>query len=596
MMMELHLQNHISSSNKKKNLEKKTSSTSTLCRSRESNISFIIFCIFFLIFPPRVDGSISIIESGTTFHSKPDRNIGQQLIRGYEYMGRLQTVRDNPTLCPRENRYEKFNIVPSSDGLPVALIAQSGGCSLMEKAAVAGRMIHPSNQVQYLIVQDSSKRHKGQLGEKYDDDNDNEQKWPFIRSSLNGASSLVSDFSSGDEIFDEDGDYDESNYISVDFLGEQHRLEQLLDINLAVLHVSYYNGQILLNMIDTENPLVTREGGTRVLLNSKEWNVSTRTVVIWMLVTLMVCACSCCCIIAFVQSSFEEDQQQQQAPRRPTRRRLTLEQVRSRFPAFHFNSIEHHQNHSSPNCEDDTESQQNRYCQLSDECTICLDEFIPGVRCRKLPCEHTFHSTCIARWLIERSAVCPLCKLDLYEEEVIEDENDEESEPVSPSHSHSFFSWWSDFSRSSVENSTNNNESRQIEIPYGNQQSTEERSALIAAITATENTTTTLEVARSWWPFSVESSVPDTEEEMHGDDDENDDNIHRSTSTSGFWNGLFGHIRRPHRRSPTDNDMLTELTEPLVSSVEQRLEEDVDSSTRRSEETNLPRNSTTSEI
>jgi len=118
MMMELHLQNHISSSNKKKNLEKKTSSTSTLCRSRESNISFIIFCIFFLIFPPRVDGSISIIESGTTFHSKPDRNIGQQLIRGYEYMGRLQTVRDNPTLCPRENRYEKFNIVPSSDGLP----------------------------------------------------------------------------------------------------------------------------------------------------------------------------------------------------------------------------------------------------------------------------------------------------------------------------------------------------------------------------------------------------------------------------------------------------------------------------------------------
>jgi len=568
-----------------------------------------------LIFSPGVDGSISIIESGTTFHSKPDRNIGQQLITGYEYMGRLQTVRDNPTLCPHENRYEKFNIVPSSDGLPVALIAQSGGCSLMEKAAVAARMIHPSNQVQYLIVQDSSKRHKGQLGENYDDDDENEQKWPFIRSSLNGASSLVNEFSNGDEIFDEDGNYDESNYVSVDFLGEQHQLEQLLDINLAVLHVSYYNGQILLNMIDTENPLVTREGGTRVLLNSKEWNVSTRTVVIWMLVTLMVCACFCCCIIAFVQSSFEEDQHQQ-APRRPTRRRLTLEQVRSRFPAFHFNSLEHHQNHSSPNCEDDTESQQNRYCQLSDECTICLDEFIPGVRCRKLPCEHTFHSTCIARWLIERSAVCPLCKLDLYEEEVIEDENDEESEPISPSHSHSFFSWWSDFSRSSVENSTNNNESRQIEIPYGNQQSTEERSALIAAIAATENTTTTLEVARSWWPFSVESSVPDTEEEMHGDDDENDDNIHRSTSTSGFWNGLFGHIRRPHRRSPTDNDMLTELTEPLVSSVvEPRLEEEhrqlepieeiaftthqeeeVDSSNRRSEETNLPINSTTSGI
>lgn len=307
---------------------------------------------------------------------------------------------------------------------------------------------------------------------------------------------------------------------------------------------------------------------TRVLLNSKEWNVSTRTVVIWMLVTLIVCACFCCCIIAFVQSSFEEDQQQQ-APRRPTRRRLTVEQVRSRFPAFHFNPVEHHQNHSSPDCDDDTESQQNRYCQLSDECTICLDEFIPGVRCRQLPCEHTFHSTCIARWLIERSAVCPLCKLDLFEEEVIGDENEEESEPLSPSHS--FLSWWSDFSRSTVESSTNNNESRQIEIPYGNQQSIEERSVLIAAIEATENTTI-LESTRSWWPFSVESSVPDTEEEMHGNVDENDDNINRSTSR--FWNGLFGHMRRQHRRSPTDNGMLTELTEPLVSSIEQRLEEE----------------------
>jgi len=171
--------------------------------------------------------------------------------------------------------------------------------------------------------------------------------------------------------------------------------------------------------------------------------------------------------------------------------------------------------------------------------------------------------------LIERSAVCPLCKLDLFEEEVIEDENDEESEPLSPSHS--FLSWWSDFSRSTVESSTNNNEPRQIEIPYGNQQSIEERSVLIAAIEATENTTI-LESTRSWWPFSVESSVPDTEEEMHGNVDENDDNINRSTSR--FWNGLFGHMRRQHRRSPTDNGMLTELTEPLVSSIEQRLEEE----------------------
>uniref|UniRef100_A0A7R9WLD9 RING-type domain-containing protein n=1 Tax=Craspedostauros australis TaxID=1486917 RepID=A0A7R9WLD9_9STRA len=36
---------------------------------------------------------------------------------------------------------------------------------------------------------------------------------------------------------------------------------------------------------------------------------------------------------------------------------------------------------------------------------------------RKLPCDHTFHANCIARWLVERSATCPLCKIDLFEDE-----------------------------------------------------------------------------------------------------------------------------------------------------------------------------------
>jgi hypothetical protein len=60
---------------------------------------------------------------------------------------------------------------------------------------------------------------------------------------------------------------------------------------------------------------------------------------------------------------------------------------------------------------------------------------------------------------------------------------------------------------------------------------------------------------------------------------------------------LFG--RR--NRSPTDNDMLTELTEPLVSSSsgeQQRIvttqEEEVDSSAGSRNETNSPINSNTS--
>jgi len=574
-------------------------------------ISFVFLCIFSLSFPSGVEGSISVIESGKTFYSKQDRNIGQQLLRGYEYMGRLQYVNENPTLCPGENPYEKFNIVSSSDGLPVALIAQSGGCSLLQKASVAARMINPENQVQYLIIQDSNKRHKTQLDEDF-----NEQKWSFIRNGRYGEFFFNGLFNR-DDTFDENyvgGDKEDSYYVPVDSVDEKRQLEQFLeiDINLAVLHVSFNDGQTLLNIIDAEDPEVYKDGGIRLLLNSREWNVSTRAVIIWMLVTITICACFCCCILVFVQSSFEDDEPQQ-TPRRPARRRLTLEQVRNRFPAFHFNPIKHHQNCSAPklnntNDDSDTESQQNRFCQLSDECTICLDEFTPGVRCRQLPCEHVFHSTCIARWLIERSAVCPLCKLDLYEEEIVEEEVDNgasalESEPQSTSQS--FFSLWSEYSRSRAQSSTNNSEiASQIEITSGNQQGTAGRTLIGAA----ENATTS-DIARSWWPFSVEISVPDTEMEMHGDVDENDGSIRRSSLSSGFLGGwtmnLFGHIRRRHRQLAT-NGMLTELTEPLVSSLEQRVEgehqqlgfstvseEEVNSAGRR-EEAIPPMNSTTS--
>jgi len=61
-----------------------------------------------------------------------------------------------------------------------------------------------------------------------------------------------------------------------------------------------------------------------------------------------------------------------------------------------------------------------------DSCSICLDEYVAGDKIRCLSCTHAFHSRCIAKWLIERSATCPLCKTDLYEEEEEEDDDEEE--------------------------------------------------------------------------------------------------------------------------------------------------------------------------
>ena len=176
----------------------------------------------------------------------------------------------------------------------MALIAQSGGCSILEKARVASTMINPPNQVQYLIIQDSSKRgHKNLLtgGENFDDDEEEEQQqqlnWSFISSTISRYGSFI--FSSGGDskIDDDVNDDDESYYVSIDSLllddgddddDEQKRrlLKQFVDfnndsttnnnnygddINLAVLHVSYSAGQTLFNWIANADPQIHREGG-----------------------------------------------------------------------------------------------------------------------------------------------------------------------------------------------------------------------------------------------------------------------------------------------------------------------------------------------
>lgn len=50
----------------------------------------------------------------------------------------------------------------------------------------------------------------------------------------------------------------------------------------------------------------------------------------------------------------------------------------------------------------------------SSQCVICLENYIPGVLLRGLPCYHTFHNECILTWLTRDNHFCPVCRWEAY--------------------------------------------------------------------------------------------------------------------------------------------------------------------------------------
>jgi len=511
-----------------------------------------------LIMVAPANATISFVDSGRTFSSRQDTHVGQPLLDGYEYMGRLQYIPENPTLCPGTYPNQKFDIVNPSDGLPVALVAKSGGCTIMEKVKVASTMINPANVVGYLIVQDpKSKRHTKMLSLE----DPNSALDPIENLSMDQTLQKYMENAHVQPLgFGEDETSilvpPESLEMHLELAKENGRalleLPQLVEapqklggldqINIALLHVGFATGDALLEILLKEDAMDKVKGGPRVLLNGRGNNMGARTVVFWMLVTFSFCACGCACLLICVQTGFD-DEPEPQAPRRPVRRRLTLEEVRSRFPSYHFSPDDHACCPTDGTC--DAAAQQNGYMELSDECTICLDEFIHGVRVRKLPCGHAFHSTCIARWLIERHAVCPLCKLDLYIEED-ESSSDSDSSTAQEQSPPPFWNGWFN----------NNDDARytQLEVPSGAAES--------APLLQNGE-------ERSWWPFSLETVSSTDEEEEEENANHQSPLASAASALSSLTMNVFGQRRR---RQALNEENLTELTEPLVPSSS--LEED----------------------
>jgi len=342
-----------------------------------------------------VDASIEVIDFGRTYQSRPDKYIGLQLRAGVEYSARLQRISGDQYLCGDN----QSNVTVPKDGLPIALVVKKGFCSFAQKAEYASRNIYPPGIVKVLIIYGGI-RFKDDEEDNGDYGEESEIKYSKLFKPKQTTEQLPLFFENTDTLNQED------------------------EITVALLHISYqvgYDLEIILN----EETDVQNVGGMLVKLDGISPAASRVTVVIWVALSFLIFSILCCCISNTI-SDFLEEEPEPEPHRRPRRLRLTAEQVKKvPIGIFDGNQLIY----ETSTCSDSEMGDHDNIFQPSshslDACTICLDEYGVGDKLRCLPCSHAFHAKCITKWLIERSATCPLCKIDLYEEEDDDDDDDD---------------------------------------------------------------------------------------------------------------------------------------------------------------------------
>jgi Ring finger domain len=423
-------------------------------------LSFLIV-LQFLARPPNsmrmigvVEGMITIVDTHQKFASRLDDTYGRQLWKGYEYYARLQSIVENRDLCPMATNVSTTTHVPEeqnytvtvpSDGLPVALLVQDGGgCHLEDKINYVLSHIEPAGIVRYLIVTSGSLQHDQDQEQEMIPTENNRFYEPKERMTDAAATTSTSETSWLATA--------KSKMMQWKFY-HRGKEEPHVDVPLYILHVTVASEYDMLDVLLHESSEEMAEGGPRITMDSNHgthgssgfFPSNANDAAVWTAVAAMIAACSCSLIMLLSASSdWDNEHPNTPPPARPTRQRLTREQVRRMFPIYRFDGEQLHRvslpRQPSDGSHHDIESDGLNHhllandppenvmrCSDLDVCSICLDEYEVGDKLRVLPCHHAFHSKCVGKWLSERSAVCPLCKEDLF---VPENNDDEEEEGV----------------------------------------------------------------------------------------------------------------------------------------------------------------------
>jgi len=357
------------------------------------SFSSILFLLSFLTHNVVVVvATVAIADTGVRYPSEPDRWYSGHFIPGVNYMAHLQYLEHNLDLCPGVST-KKFTVKRPNDNFPVVLLAQRSGCVDWTRIQTAKQQTDPAGVVQFVIIYDAE-----------DDEDENAIIPVNPEKEQQTASSIM------EQIFNNIGNQ-ERRLLTADTYDD--------NVNMGVLHVSASTGSDLLRTILQESNHTREMGGTRLLLNgetdsSMERQDFLRKALFYFGICFLVSGCCCSFILSVRLQILNDDDETTVAPPRPTRRRLTFDQVEEWVPEFMYRA---------PDEEGKTKDE-----STSDpvECTVCLDPFQGGEYMRRLPCEHEFHSYCIAKWLVERSSTCPLCKFDLLPENI--EESDDEGQ------------------------------------------------------------------------------------------------------------------------------------------------------------------------